>query len=81
MFLLNTDAAQSAIGTTIARHCDESIRILGEDFDWDSVLSRMLPYMVKAARNPLYLPIKKNFEKFTDFMGHLDELAEMKMKF
>lgn len=52
-FLLNTALLEKANYTTIARLFDESVKILGENFDKDKILlflSDAAPYMTKAAR-------------------------------
>lgn len=52
-YLLNTAVLEKANHSTIARLFDDSIKILGENFNKDSILlfiSDAAPYMVKAAR-------------------------------
>lgn len=52
-YLLNTAVLDKANHSTIARLFDDSIKILGENFDKDSILlfiTDAAPYMVKAAK-------------------------------
>jgi hypothetical protein len=52
-FLLNTAVSDRANHSTFARLFDDSLKILGEDFNKDSILlfvSDAAPYMVKAAK-------------------------------
>lgn len=52
-FLLHTAELQRTNHSTIARLFDDSVKILGDDFDRDSILlfvSDAAPYMVKAAK-------------------------------
>ena len=50
---MNTSLLNSINHSIIARHFDETIQILGEDFDKDSILlfiSDAAPYMIKATK-------------------------------
>ena len=52
-FLLNTSLLNSINHSPIARLFDETIQILGEDFNKDFILlfiSDAVPYMIKAAK-------------------------------